>query len=125
VRDGAHGVCGPVSAPGTGPGPRDGSEPLPVFVEEVLDVVEAVPPGRVLSYGDVAELVGRHGPRAVGRALAEYGAAVPWWRVLRADGSPAPPVAERALAHYRAEGTPLRADGRRVDMARARWSPDA
>jgi hypothetical protein len=41
--------------------------------------------------------------------------------VLRADGSPAPQVAERALAHYRAEGTPLRPGGRRVDMSVGRW----
>lgn len=95
------------------------------FAEAVLDVVAAIPPGRVLSYGDVAEYLaddhpGRGGARAVGRVLATRGAGVPWWRVLRADGSVVPPLRERALAAYRAEGTPLRR-GSRVDMARARW----
>jgi alkylated DNA nucleotide flippase Atl1 len=54
--------------------------------------------------------------------MARFGGGVPWWRVLRADGTVAPGLERRALARYRAEGTPLRADGVRVDMARARWS---
>ncbi|HEX5512473.1 MAG TPA: MGMT family protein, partial [Actinomycetales bacterium] len=37
------------------------------FSEAVLDVVARIPPGRVLSYGDVAELLGHGGPRLVGR----------------------------------------------------------
>lgn len=94
---------------------------LPPFASEVLDVVDQIPPARVLTYGDVAELVGGGGPRRVARVMSRYGGAVPWWRVLRADGSPAPQVAERALTHYRAEGTPLRPGGRRVDMTAGRW----
>jgi alkylated DNA nucleotide flippase Atl1 len=94
---------------------------LSPFAAEVLDLVDQIPPARVLTYGDVAELVGGGGPRRVARVMSRYGGAVPWWRVLRADGSPAPLVAERALAHYRAEGTPMRPGGLRVDMARGRW----
>ncbi|RFS84921.1 cysteine methyltransferase [Actinomadura spongiicola] len=91
------------------------------YAEAVLDAVERIPPGRVLAYGDVAELVGRGGPRQVGRVMALYGGAVPWWRVVRADGSPASGHEVEAHENYRAERTPLRPDGRRVDMARARW----
>jgi alkylated DNA nucleotide flippase Atl1 len=98
---------------------------LPAFVDVVLEAVEEIPPGRVLSYGDVAELVGQGGPRMVARVMSRYGGSVPWWRVLRADGTPAPVVAARALAHYRAEGTPLRPSGDRVDMRRARWDGPA
>jgi alkylated DNA nucleotide flippase Atl1 len=94
---------------------------LPAFAADVLDVVEAIPPGRVLTYGDVAEYLGEGGPRSVARVMSRYGSAVPWWRVLRADGTPAPPIARAALERYRAEGTPMRPGGRRVDMARARW----
>ena len=94
---------------------------LPPFALDVLDVVAAIPPAKVLSYGDVAELLGAGGPRAVARVLSRYGGSVPWWRVLRADGTPAPPVAARALERYRAEGTPLRRGGDRVDMSAARW----
>jgi alkylated DNA nucleotide flippase Atl1 len=95
------------------------------FAERVLDVVEAIPPGRVLSYGDVAELLGDGGPRRVGRVLARDGSAVPWWRVLRADGTHVEGLRERALDLLRAEGAAVRGHGRsaRVDMGRARWDP--
>jgi alkylated DNA nucleotide flippase Atl1 len=99
----------------------DGESDLPRYAELVLDAVDRIPPGRVLAYGDVAELVGEGGPRQVGAVMSRYGSLVPWWRVLRADGSP-PVCHERpALERYRAEGTPLRPGGRRVDMTVARW----
>jgi alkylated DNA nucleotide flippase Atl1 len=89
------------------------------FAERVLDVVERIPPGRVMTYGDVAEYLGEGGPRQVGRVMALWGGGVPWWRVMRADGTPLPGHERRALHHYREEGTPLRGD--RVDMRLARW----
>ncbi|MFF1419128.1 MGMT family protein [Streptomyces sp. NPDC058200] len=101
---------------------------LPEYAERVLDVAELIPPGRVMTYGDVAEWLGVGGPRQVGRAMALYGGAVPWWRVVRSDGVLLPGHELRALDHYREEGTPLReaprgAEGHlpRLDMKRARW----
>ncbi|WP_249666115.1 MGMT family protein [Nocardioides faecalis] len=91
------------------------------YVESLLDLVEQVPPGRVTTYGALAAVLGG-GPRRVGTALARHGAPVPWWRVVRADGSLPPSHGERARAHYRAEGTPLRASGA-LDMPRAFWDP--
>jgi alkylated DNA nucleotide flippase Atl1 len=93
---------------------------LPDLAASVLDAVDLVPPGRVVTYGDIGALVGC-GPRQVGRVMALWGGAVAWWRVLRADGSPPPGHEREALRHYRAEGTPLRAGGTRVDLATARW----
>ncbi|MGW1990685.1 MGMT family protein [Embleya sp. NPDC001921] len=98
------------------------SDPNP-FAERVLDLVERIPPGRVMAYGDVAEALQEGGPRQVGRVMALYGGGVPWWRVVRADGSLPPSHAVRAPGHYRAEGTPLRSGGERVDIGRARWVP--
>ncbi|MFF7727184.1 MGMT family protein [Streptomyces sp. NPDC008001] len=101
---------------------------LPEYAERVLEVAERIPPGRVMTYGDVAEWLGEGGPRQVGRVMALYGGAVPWWRVVRSDGVLLPGHELRALAHYRAEGTPLREAGRaaqghvpRLAMALARW----
>ena len=74
----------------------------------MLDVVDSIPPGHVMSYGDIAEYLGRGGPRQVGRVLATSGGAVAWWRVIHADGSLLPGHERAALRHYRAEGTPLR-----------------
>ena len=79
------------------------------YSARVLDVVDAIPPGQVMSYGDIAEYLGAGGPRQVGRVLASYGGAVAWWRVIHADGTPAPGHDASALEHYLAEGTPLRA----------------
>lgn len=100
---------------------------IPDYADRVLSVAETIPPGRVLTYGDVARLVGAGGPRQAGRAMALYGGAVPWWRVVRADGLVLPGHEREALEHYRAEGTPLRPGGGapRLDMARARWDDGA
>jgi len=91
------------------------------FVELVLRAVEQIPAGQVASYGDIAELVGRGGPRQVGQVMAHHGAAVPWWRVVRADGRPVRGLEARALALLGDDGTPLRGD--RVIMERARFAP--
>ncbi|GAA0377568.1 hypothetical protein GCM10009530_30180 [Microbispora corallina] len=98
---------------------RDGRGEPPPYAERVLDVVERIPPGKVMSYGDVAEYLGEGGPRQVGRVMALWGGAVPWWRVIRTDGTPAPGLEEECFARWREEGTPMR--GLRADMRSARW----
>jgi alkylated DNA nucleotide flippase Atl1 len=96
------------------------------FAARVLDVVETIPAGQVMSYGDIAEYLGEGGPRQVGRVLALWGGGVAWWRVVHANGSLLAGHERAALSRYREEGTPLRraADGRPsgVDMRQARWS---
>lgn len=96
------------------------SEP-DTYAEEVLETVENIPPGRVMSYGDIAEHVGIGGPRQVGAVMSAWGGGVPWWRVVRADGRPPAGHEVRALPYYVAEATPMRPGGDRVDMRRARW----
>lgn len=91
------------------------------YVEQVLTVVERIPTGRVLSYGDIAEYVGEGGPRQVGQVMARYGGAVPWWRVVHADGTPPLCHDGAALARLRDESAPLRPGLERVDMRLARW----
>jgi alkylated DNA nucleotide flippase Atl1 len=94
------------------------------YTARVLDAVDSIPPGQVMSYGDVAEFIGAGGPRQVGRVLALWGGGVAWWRVVHADGSLLAGHERKALAHYEAEATPLRrpADGGlpRIDMRHAR-----
>jgi alkylated DNA nucleotide flippase Atl1 len=91
------------------------------FAELVLDLVDRIPPGRVMTYGDVAEFLGRGGPRQVGSVMARWGGGVPWWRVIRADGRPLPGHERQALERYGTEGTPMRPGSLRVDMRKARW----
>ena len=85
----------------------------------MLDVVDRIPPGKVLTYGDVAELMGRGSPRTVGAVLSNHGREVPWQRVVQASGRPAEPYLHEALALLADEGCPL--TGERVDLAAARW----
>jgi alkylated DNA nucleotide flippase Atl1 len=103
------------------PDPSTPAEDIPELASAVLDVVDLIPRGKVMTYGDVAEYLGRCGPRQVGNVLARWGGAVAWWRVLKADGSPPPGHERRALDAYRAERTPLRAGGVKVDLRLARW----
>jgi alkylated DNA nucleotide flippase Atl1 len=130
--------AGPRTAPGQDRAARGQPRPVPRgaaqtepggmpddFASRVLDVAEAIPAGRVMSYGDIAEYLGHGGPRQVGRVMAQWGGGVAWWRVIHADGSLLAGHEREALRNYLHEGTPMRsaADGRpgRVDMRRARW----
>jgi methylated-DNA-protein-cysteine methyltransferase-like protein len=80
---------------------------------EVLARVRAIPAGSVATYGDVSP----GAPRFAGTVL--FGATepdLPWWRVVRADGSLA--KGARQKRRLRAEGVPFR--GERVEMKGAR-----
>ena len=103
--------------------PAEGAVTIDDYSARVLDLIDEIPPGQVMSYGDIAEYLGQGGPRQVGRVLSRYGGGAPWWRVTHADGTPAPGHEAVALRHYLAERTPLRslAEPLRVDMRQARW----
>ena len=92
------------------------------YVEAVLSLVEQIPEGRVTTYGALAEAIGSGGPRQVGTVMSTYGGPVPWWRVVRADGTLPECHSGEALALHRSEGTALRPSGR-VDMHLAFWEP--
>jgi alkylated DNA nucleotide flippase Atl1 len=83
---------------------------------EVLERVRAIPEGFVRTYGDVSP----GAPRFAGTVLFHVDEPdLPWWRVVRADGSLAKGDRQRALLV--AEGVPFR--GARVDMSLARVVP--
>lgn len=97
-----------------------GGEPTPHAVE-VLDAVARIPPGKVMTYGDVAEYVGRGSGRTVGAVMSRHGHEVPWHRVVLSTGHPNPAGPVEALKRLVADGTPLLPDGERVDLRQARW----
>jgi alkylated DNA nucleotide flippase Atl1 len=94
------------------------------FAERVLDLVATIPPGRVLTYGDIAERLDSRAPRAVGTALARFGGGVPWWRVVRAGGVLAPGHEVAATERLLAEGVEVipGTNGPHVDLDRHRWT---
>jgi alkylated DNA nucleotide flippase Atl1 len=80
-------------------------------VETVRALVAAIPPGRVSTYGDIAEEAGLSSPRIVGWIMRTDSSDLPWHRVIRASGRPAPHLTTKQLALLRAEGV-LAEDGR-------------
>lgn len=100
------------------PGVRPAAGPT-VYARAVLDAVDRIPVGRVLTYGDVAEYLGSGSGRTVGAVLSRHGSQVPWWRVIQASGRPAEPLLLDALARLAGEG--CRLVGERVDLASCRW----
>lgn len=81
----------------------------------VRDAVRSIPPGQVATYGQIGRELGLHA-RAVGRFVSRLDDADPWWRVVRADGTPAACHGGAAPSILRSEGVGF--VGERVDLAR-------
>jgi methylated-DNA-protein-cysteine methyltransferase-like protein len=89
------------------------------LAQRMLDVVSAIPAGKVATYGDIAARAGSRSPRLAGFVLAQLAEEnTPWHRVLRANGTPAPHLAAEQLQRLRAENVQV-SDGR-VDLRRYR-----
>lgn len=90
------------------------------LAQRMLDAVDQIPAGRVSTYGDIAARAGSRSPRLAGFVLSQLSdEQTPWHRVVRADGTPAPHLAEEQLARLRAEGVTA-SDGQ-VSLARYRF----
>ena len=91
-------------------------------IEAILDLI---PPGRVVSYGQVADLAGLPGrARLVGKVLRETDKVLPWHRVLGAAGTISLPKGsagfDKQAGLLQEEGVPV--IGGRVRMRE--WQPD-
>jgi methylated-DNA-protein-cysteine methyltransferase related protein len=78
----------------------------------IIELVRAIPEGFVRTYSDIDP----RAPRLVGRVLATTSEALPWHRVVRADGTA--PMGRRQLDLLRREGVPIRRG--RIDLAEVR-----
>jgi methylated-DNA-protein-cysteine methyltransferase-like protein len=99
----------------TGPDPR--RHPMAFSAKTILERVSRVPPGYVTTYGDLSP----GAPRHAGRVLSQTTKSVPWWRVVRSDGTWPKGTEQRELLI--AEDVPIRGD--RVVMTQARIPPEA
>jgi alkylated DNA nucleotide flippase Atl1 len=95
-----------------------------VVVERVLRAVEQVPRGRVVSYGDVAALVGI-GPRQVGSIMKAYGGNVTWWRVTNASGDLPAGLRGEARERWASEGILMKPNGLGCRIAEYRADLDS
>jgi len=119
-----------------GAGGADTGENDATFHERVLALVARIPPGRVMTYGQLALLAGRPGPGGArlagfvlgslaGRAQKEA-QELPWQRVINAQGKVSThklgfgDMQERLLE---AEGVTFDPAGR-CDLARLQWWPE-
>lgn len=94
---------------------------VPSFAEsqkKILAWIQKIPRGQVASYGQIAELAGiARGARLTARCLrGNNDPTLPWWRVIRSDGSCAVPNQLTLLA---SEGVAIK--GGRVQLRLARW----
>jgi methylated-DNA-protein-cysteine methyltransferase-like protein len=91
------------------------------FELKVAAVVAAIPRGKVLGYAQVANRTGAPGAaRAVVKALKSPALReVPWWRVIRSDGTVAKEMLAKQRPRLAKDGVVLK--GRRVpEEARVR-----
>lgn len=103
--------------------------PEPSFRERVLTLVGQVPPGRVVTYGQLALLAGQPGAaRQAGYVLNSVleGRDLPWHRVINAQGR----VSTHKLGFGEVQEGLLRAEGvvfdeaGRCDLGRYQWWPE-
>ena len=94
------------------------------FQAEVQQVVCAIPPGWVLTYGHIARLIGHpQHARQVGLVLKKIGEAqAPCHRVVNSSGRLAPMWDEQGTL-LRREGVTFKANGC-VDLRQSLWHPD-
>lgn len=91
----------------------------------MLEIVDQIPRGHVLGYGDIAEMIGTGGPRQVGQVMAQYGHLVQWHRVIYSNGRLPHGHEAEARELLIADGVRFRAPSshghQQVDMNRHRW----
>jgi len=87
------------------------------FNQQVYKIVESIPHGMVISYGQIAKMLGKpRAAREVGWAMRVCPEHLPWQRVVRIDGTIAGgEYAEIRRQKLREEGVIFLPDGR-VDM---------
>lgn len=100
----------------------------PGYQERVFQIVRRIPSGRVMTYGQLAEILGEgYTPRTVGFVMHAANDTVPWQRVINSQGACStgrvilPPDLQQRMLE--AEGVRFDARGR-CDLSRYRWTPE-
>lgn len=96
------------------------------FFVKVYKVVKKIPPGKVATYGQIAEILGTRDARKVGWALhANRDSGTPCHRVVSKDGRLAPNFAfdgeREQKRRLMAEGVSFR--GEKVNLEKHIWVP--
>lgn len=100
----------------------------PNYRERVYEIVRRIPSGRVMTYGQIAEILGEgYTPRTVGFVMHAAYDGVPWQRVINSQGACSTgnltlPENKQQLI-LEAEGI-IFDDKGRCNLKRYRWQPD-
>ncbi len=109
-------------------GGRAEDELPPTFRASVEALVCAIPPGRVMTYGQIAALSGSPRAARIVGGIAHYGNPdLPWQRVVNKQGGLASGYPGGRIGHRRAleaEGVVV-GDDDRVDVSRLLWRPES
>jgi methylated-DNA-protein-cysteine methyltransferase-like protein len=109
--------------------PERGVQESASYRERVYEIVRRIPTGRVMTYGQIAEILGEgYTPRTVGFVMhAADEETTPWQRVINSQGACStgrvilPPDKQQRMLE--AEGVVFDARGR-CDLGRYRWTPE-
>jgi methylated-DNA-protein-cysteine methyltransferase-like protein len=100
----------------------------PGYRARVFEIVRRIPEGRVMTYGQLAEILGEgYTARTVGFVMHSSDESVPWQRVINAQGACStgrvilPPDLQQRMLE--SEGVVFNEKGR-CDLARYRWTPE-
>ncbi|MGB8509962.1 MAG: MGMT family protein [Pyrinomonadaceae bacterium] len=100
----------------------------PKYRGRVYAIVRRIPAGRVMTYGQIAELLGEgYTPRTVGYVMHAAEEGDPWHRVINAQGGCS--TTRLVLPHDKQQRM-LEAEGvifdarARCDLGRYRWTPE-
>jgi methylated-DNA-protein-cysteine methyltransferase-like protein len=98
------------------------------YRERVFEIVRRIPTARVMTYGQLAEILGEgYTARTVGFVMHSADESVPWQRVINAQGACStgrvivPPDLQQRMLE--SEGVLFDAKGR-CDLSRYRWTPE-
>jgi len=100
----------------------------PGYRERVFEIVRRIPTGRVMTYGQLAEILGEgYTPRTVGFVMHAADDTVPWQRVINSQGACSTgrvilPV-DLQQRMLESEGVVFNEKGR-CDLSRYRWTPE-
>ncbi|HYO99173.1 MAG TPA: MGMT family protein [Pyrinomonadaceae bacterium] len=100
----------------------------PGYNERVFEIVRRIPAGHVMTYGQLAEILGEgYTARTVGFVMHAADDTVPWHRVINAQGACS---TGRVLLPLHKQQRMLEAEGiefnarDRCDLGRYRWTPE-
>lgn len=101
------------------------------FTDRVVRMIQQIPPGRVMTYGQVAAAAGNpRGARQIARVLHSMSAKhdLPWHRIINAQGGISTPTDREDKGSLQqelleAEGVVFSND-RKVDLNKYRWFPE-